>query len=136
MNPILKIRNLNVRFPLTNMNILAVRDLSFDINEGETLGLVGESGCGKSVSAFSILRIISPPGKIDSGKIIYKDRDLFSITEDKMRTIRGKEIAIIFQEPMTSLNPVFKIGYQISETIRLHLKKSKRIKVVFGRIPS
>ncbi|MCU0821875.1 MAG: ABC transporter ATP-binding protein [Spirochaetes bacterium] len=107
------------------LQILAVRDVSFNIEKGETLGLVGESGCGKSVTAFSILKLIQPPGIIDSGKILYNDKDIIPLPEDEIRKIRGKEIAIIFQEPMTSLNPVFKIGFQISETIRLHLNKTK-----------
>ncbi len=126
MNPILQVKDLNVSFPLTDMNILAVRDVSFNLTEGQTLGLVGESGCGKSVTAYSILRLIYPPGQIDSGNIIYRDQDLHSISDNEMRNIRGKEMAIVFQEPMTSLNPVFKIGFQISETIRLHLKKNKK----------
>ncbi len=126
MNPILQVKDLNVKFSLTDRDILAVRDISFNLTEGETLGLAGESGCGKSVTAYSILRLVYPPGKIDSGKIIYKDQDILSKTEDEMRDIRGKEVSIIFQEPMTSLNPVFRIGFQISETIRLHLKKNKK----------
>jgi oligopeptide/dipeptide ABC transporter ATP-binding protein len=125
MNPILQIKDLNVKFKLTDMEILAVRDVSLNLEKGKTLGLVGESGCGKSVTAFSILKLIYPPGIIDSGKILYEDRDIIPFSEDEMRKIRGKEIAIIFQEPMTSLNPVFKIGFQISETIKLHLNKSK-----------
>lgn len=126
MNPLLQISNLNIIFSMPDKDILAVRELSLRIKKGETLGLVGESGCGKSVTAFSILRLISPTGKIESGEILFNDRDLCSITEDEMRSVRGKEIAIIFQEPMTSLNPAFKIGYQISETIRLHLNKTKK----------
>ncbi len=125
MSPILEIQNLNVKFKLTGREVLAVRDVSFRLEKGKTLGLVGESGCGKSVTAFSILKLISPPGIIDSGKIIYKDKDIIPNSEDEMRKIRGKEIAIIFQEPMTSLNPVFTIGFQISETIKLHLGRKK-----------
>ena len=125
MNPILEIQNLNVKFKLTGREILAVRDVSFNLEKGKTLGLVGESGCGKSVTAFSILKLIQPPGIIDSGKIIYNGKDIIPFPEDEIRKIRGKEIAIIFQEPMTSLNPVFKIGFQISETIKLHLNKTK-----------
>lgn len=125
MNPILQIQNLNVKFKLTGRDILAVRDVSFNLEKGKTLGLVGESGCGKSVTAFSILKLIQPPGIIDSGRILYKERDIIPLSEDEIRKIRGREIAIIFQEPMTSLNPVFKIGFQISETIKLHLNKTR-----------
>ncbi len=126
MKSLLQIKNLNVVFPTNEMNNYAVRDVSLNIKEGETLGLVGESGCGKSVTAFSILRLISPPGRIESGEIIYKNRNLLQIEENEMRAVRGREISIIFQEPMTSLNPVFRIGFQISEAVRLHLNKDKK----------
>lgn len=125
MNPILQINKLNVKFTLPEREILAVRDVTFKIDEGKTMGLVGESGCGKSVTAYSILKLIYPPGKIESGEIIYRGENINKFSEEEMRKIRGKEISIIFQEPMTSLNPVFKIGYQISETIRLHISKDK-----------
>jgi oligopeptide/dipeptide ABC transporter ATP-binding protein len=125
MDTVLDIKSLNVSFRTRESKNFAVRDVSFSLKKGETLGLVGESGCGKSVTAFSVLRLISPPGIIDSGKILYGGRDLLSLKEEEMRKYRGGEIAMIFQEPMTSLNPVFRIGYQISEAIRLHLKKSR-----------
>jgi oligopeptide/dipeptide ABC transporter ATP-binding protein len=124
--PILQINNLNVIFPQRDRNVLAVRDLSISVNEGETLSLAGESGCGKSAAAYSVLRLINPPGKIISGQVIYKGRDLCTITEKKMQQVRGKEISMIFQEPMTSLNPVFSIGFQISQAIRLHLNKTRK----------
>jgi peptide/nickel transport system ATP-binding protein len=124
-NPLLTMNNLSVNFTLTDQIIYAVNGMSLSLDHGKTLGLVGESGCGKSVTAFSILRLIYPPGRIESGEIIYKGRDILILDEEEFRKIRGKEISMIFQEPMTSLNPVFKIGYQISETIRLHLKKDK-----------
>ncbi|MDY6935777.1 MAG: ABC transporter ATP-binding protein [Spirochaetota bacterium] len=124
MSTILDINDLSVRFSLADSAIFAVRDLSLSLEKGETLGLVGESGCGKSVTAYSILRLVSPPGEIVSGRIFYDARDILSINEGEMRKIRGREISIIFQEPMTSLNPVFKIGFQISETVKLHLKKN------------
>jgi oligopeptide/dipeptide ABC transporter ATP-binding protein len=126
MKSLLQINNLNVVFSSNEMNNYAVRDVSLEINEGDTLGLVGESGCGKSVTAFSILRLINPPGRIESGEIFYKGRDLLKTGEEEMRSVRGREISIIFQEPMTSLNPVFRIGFQISEAVRLHLKKDKK----------
>ncbi len=125
MDTILNIENLNVSFHSREARTLAVRDVTLSIRRGETLGLVGESGCGKSVTAFSVLRLIDPPGRIDSGAIRYNGTDLLSLDEPGIRKYRGREIAMIFQEPMTSLNPVFRVGYQISETIRLHLGKSK-----------
>jgi peptide/nickel transport system ATP-binding protein len=124
-NSLLTMNNLRVNFTLTDQIIYAVNGMSLSLDHGKTLGLVGESGCGKSVTAFSILRLIYPPGRIESGEIIYNGRDILTLDEEEFRKIRGKEISMIFQEPMTSLNPVFKIGYQISETIRLHLKKDK-----------
>lgn len=125
MDTVLEIEALNVSFRNRESQNYAVRDVSLSLKKGETLGLVGESGCGKSVTAFSVLRLISPPGIIDSGKILYGGTDLLSLKEEEMRKYRGSEIAMIFQEPMTSLNPVFRIGYQISEAIRLHLKKGR-----------
>jgi len=98
-----------------------LEDTSFEIYSGETFGLIGETGCGKSVTALSALRLIpDPPGKIISGEIIFKDKDLLKKTDIEMQKVRGNEISMIFQEPMTALNPVFKIGNQISEVILLH----------------
>jgi len=122
---LLSIENLNVRFNTPERTVLAVRDLSLEINQGETVGVVGESGCGKTMTAYAILRLIRQPGEISSGKILWKGDDLVSMKE-KLRAIRGKEIAMIFQEPMTSLNPVFKVGTQIAETVELHLGKNRR----------
>jgi ABC-type dipeptide/oligopeptide/nickel transport system ATPase component len=104
----------------------AVDDVSFEIAEGETLGLVGESGSGKSITALSIMRLVQPPGRIASGRVLYKSRDLLSLSEDDMRTVRGAEISLIFQEPATALNPVFKIGDQIAEALIVHGRASKR----------
>jgi len=125
MAPLLSIENLRISFDLGDSRLFAVRGLSLDLDEGTTLGLVGESGCGKSVTAFSILRLIDQPGSIDGGTITYRGENLLALDDAAMREIRGGEIAMIFQEPMTSLNPVFRIGYQISEAIRLHLGKDK-----------
>jgi oligopeptide/dipeptide ABC transporter ATP-binding protein len=111
--------------------LFAVDDISFSLKKGKTLGIVGESGCGKSVTSLSIMRLIaSPPGKIESGEILFKGEDLLKHSEDRMRKIRGNEIGMIFQEPMTSLNPVFTCGYQIAESISLHQKSltNKEIK--------
>ncbi len=107
--------------------IRAVNGVSFDLHRGETLGIVGESGCGKSVMALSIMGLLPrPPGRIESGTITLEDRDLLSLTEEKMRDVRGNEISMIFQEPMTSLNPVMTVGFQIAESLMLHQGLSKK----------
>jgi oligopeptide/dipeptide ABC transporter ATP-binding protein len=118
---ILDVKNLNTRF-LTEYGIVkAVDGVSLFVNKGDTLGVVGESGCGKTVLALSIMRLVpTPPGKIVSGNILYDGLDLLSLREEEMRRIRGREISMIFQEPMTSLNPVIRVGDQIAEGIRLH----------------
>ncbi|MEJ5260757.1 MAG: ABC transporter ATP-binding protein [Anaerohalosphaeraceae bacterium] len=124
---LLSIQNLSTHFSTEQGLARAVQEVSFDILRGQTVALVGESGCGKSVTALSILRLVpQPPGRIVSGRIVLEERDLLSLTESQMRRIRGNEIAMIFQEPMTSLNPVFTIGSQIVEAIRLHQKKTAR----------
>lgn len=123
---LLEIKNLNTYFYTQAGTVKAVNDVSFKINEGETVCVVGESGCGKSVTAMSILRLVpNPPGKIVSGEIMYKGKDLVKLSEGELRDVRGNEISVIFQEPMTSLNPVFTIGYQISESLMLHKNISK-----------
>src|SRR5947207_896313 len=119
--PLLEIKDLNVAFETNRGDIRPVRDASLTIYPGQTVALVGESGCGKSVTAMSILRLIpSPPGKVLGGQINFDGRDLLNLTEREMRSVRGKEIAMIFQEPMTSLNPVYTVGDQIVEAITLH----------------
>ena len=124
MNPILKINNLKVCFDTDDGTAKAVDGIDLEIMKGTTLGLVGESGCGKSVTCLSILRLIqSPPGRIAGGEILYKGRNLLELPEKDMERIRGNEISMVFQEPMTSLNPVFTIGDQIKEAIMLHQKK-------------
>ncbi len=121
---LLSIHNLSTYFHTEEGTAKAVQDVSVDIKKGETLALVGESGCGKSVTALSILRLIpDPPGKIIGGEILFQSRDLLKLSEKRMRTIRGNEIAMIFQEPMTSLNPVYTVGDQIVEAIELHQDK-------------
>ncbi|MFA6471113.1 MAG: ABC transporter ATP-binding protein, partial [Candidatus Latescibacterota bacterium] len=118
---LLEINGLSTWFFMEMGIAKAVDDVSFYIDKGEMLGLVGESGCGKSVTSLSILRLIqSPPGKIVQGNILFRGQDLLALSESEMRHVRGNDIAMIFQEPMTSLNPVFTIGSQIIEAVRLH----------------
>ncbi len=119
---LLEVQNLKTGFKTDEGAFRAVDDVSFYVKKGQTLGIVGESGCGKSVTSLSVMRLIQKPGSIESGKILFKGQDLLSLSEDKMRTIRGNEIAMIFQEPMTSLNPVYTIGDQIEEAVLLHQK--------------
>lgn len=123
---LLEVKNLCTYFYTDDGTARSVDNVSFDVDRGETLGLVGESGCGKSVSALSIMQLIpNPPGLIVSGQIIYNGKDLTKYSEEEMRSIRGNEISMIFQEPMTSLNPVFTVGHQIDEAVILHQKVSK-----------
>lgn len=118
---LLDIQNLKTHFFVRGQVAKAVDDVSFSVHSGQTIGLVGESGCGKSVTAHSIIQLIpEPPGKIVGGKIFFDGTDLLELSERQMRRIRGNRISMIFQEPMTSLNPVFRIGDQITETLRLH----------------
>jgi oligopeptide/dipeptide ABC transporter ATP-binding protein len=124
---LLEVRNLKTHFFTADGTIKAVDDISYDLNEGEFSAIVGESGCGKSVNALSIMRLVPhPPGRIVGGEIIFEGQDLLQLDERTMRSIRGNRIAMIFQEPMTSLNPVFTVGSQISESLRLHLNMDKR----------
>lgn len=120
---LLEVQNLKTRFKTDDGSFYAVDDVSFNVKKGQTLGIVGESGCGKSVTSLSIMRLIQKPGSIEAGKILFKGKDLLGLSDDKMRDIRGNEIAMIFQEPMTSLNPVYTIGDQIEEAILLHQKE-------------
>ena len=124
---LLEIRNLRTFFDVRGGVLKAVDDVSISIDAGETLGLVGESACGKSVTASSVMRLIPmPPGRIAGGEILFEGTDLLKLRESEMRKIRGKSISMIFQEPMTSLNPVFPVGDQVSEIITLHEKLSSR----------
>jgi oligopeptide/dipeptide ABC transporter ATP-binding protein len=119
--PLLEIRDLQTSFDVEGRQATAVSEVSFDVNRNEFLGIVGESGSGKSVTALSIMRLIpDPPGHIDSGTIHYEGRDLLALSYEEMRAVRGKDIAMIFQEPMTSLNPVYTVGNQITEGILVH----------------
>ena len=120
---VLEVRNLKTHFHTDEGVVPAVDGVDFTLKKGKTLCVVGESGCGKSVTAYTVMRLIPmPPGKVESGEIIYKGKNLVKLTENEMRDIRGNEIAMIFQEPMTSLNPVYTIGNQIVEAIVLHQK--------------
>jgi oligopeptide/dipeptide ABC transporter ATP-binding protein len=123
---LLEVRNLKTYFATRRGMARSVDDVSFTLDRGETLSLVGESGCGKSVTALSIMRLVSPPGRIVDGEVLFEGRDLVKLGEGEMRGIRGDEIAMIFQDPMTSLNPVYTVGEQIAEAIRLHRGVSKR----------
>ena len=122
MGVLLDVRNLHTQFATSGGLVRAVDGVSWDVREGETVALVGESGCGKSVSALSVMRLVSAPaGRIVSGQILFKGRDLLTLSEEEMRRIRGGEIGMIFQEPMTSLNPVLSVGRQLTETVEIHL---------------
>ncbi len=123
---LLTVENLTTVFDTAAGPVAAVNDVSFEIRAGETLGLVGESGSGKSVTALSIMRLVQRPGRIARGAVRFKDRDLFALDERDMRAVRGAEISLIFQEPMTALNPVFTVGDQIAETLLVHGRASKR----------
>ena len=126
MAPVLEVKNLQTHFPTRAGLVKAVDRVSFSLDRGELLGLVGESGCGKSITALSIMRLIAPPGKIVAGEILFDGKDLLKLSDQQMREIRGDDIAMIFQDPMTSLNPVFTIGDQIAEALRLHRKLSRK----------
>ncbi len=127
MEPLLQIRNLKTYFHVRGAVLKAVDDVTLRIDRGETLGLVGESGCGKSVTASTIMGLVPiPPGFVAGGEILFEGHDLVKTSESKMRRIRGSKISMIFQEPMTSLNPVFTVGDQVAEVIRLHEKLSRQ----------
>ncbi|HYN23947.1 MAG TPA: ABC transporter ATP-binding protein, partial [Pyrinomonadaceae bacterium] len=126
MSHLLEVRNLETHFPTRAGLVRAVNGVSFHLDRGELLGLVGESGCGKSITALSIMRLIAPPGKIVGGDIVFDGKNLLQLSEPEMRQMRGDDIAMIFQDPMTSLNPVFTVGEQIAEALRLHRKLSRK----------
>ncbi len=126
MTALLQVTGLQTHFPTRAGLVRAVNDVSFELNEGELLGLVGESGCGKSITALSIMRLIAPPGRIAAGSIKFRGEELTTATESRLRQIRGNDIAMIFQDPMTSLNPVYTVGDQIAEALRLHRKLDRK----------
>ncbi|MEH7341706.1 ABC transporter ATP-binding protein [Priestia megaterium] len=126
MEKMIQIKNLHVQFSTYGGRVQAVRGVSFDLHKGETLAIVGESGCGKSVTSQSMMRLIpTPPGRITSGSILFKGQDLTKLSEKKMRDIRGADISMIFQDPMTALNPTLRVGEQIAENIMQHENISK-----------
>jgi ABC-type dipeptide/oligopeptide/nickel transport system ATPase component len=118
--PLLDVQNLTVTFAGARSDVTAVNDVSFQIAAGETLGVVGESGSGKSVTAFAILRLLQPPGRVTGGRVVFEGRDLLTLSEAEMRQVRGARISLIFQEPMTALNPVMRVGDQIAEALTVH----------------
>ena len=123
---LLQVKNLHTYFQTREGLVCAVDGVSFYLDRGELLGLVGESGCGKSITALSIMRLVAPPGKIVAGEILFDGRDLLKLSNAEMRDVRGNDVAMIFQDPMTSLNPVFTVGEQIAEALRLHRKLSRK----------
>src|SRR3954470_15679014 len=140
MESLLQVRNLRTEFATSEGTVAAVNDVSWDVQPGETVALVGESGCGKSVSALSIMRLVAAPaGRILGGQILFKGRDLLALSEEEMRHVRGREIGMVFQEPMTSLNPVLTIGRQLTEGLEIHLGMSsadarKRAEELLGMV--
>ena len=133
---LLEVRNLRTQFPTRDGVVKAVDDVSFEVRPGETLGIVGESGCGKSVTALSVMRLLQRPGRIVGGQVLFKGRDLTRVSEAEMQEVRGEEIAMIFQDPMTSLNPVFRTGWQVGEPLVLHrgMQKAKAIAAAAGML--
>ena len=126
MDPLLRVDHLTTVFDLRSGTVPAVNDISFEIHQGETLGVVGESGSGKSVTAFSIMRLVQAPGRVAGGAIHFKGRNLLDLSERDMQHVRGAEISLIFQEPMTALNPVFTIGDQLREALLVHGRATRR----------
>jgi oligopeptide/dipeptide ABC transporter ATP-binding protein len=123
---LLEVKDLKTHFPTRAGLVRSVDGVSFYLDRGELLGLVGESGCGKSITALSVMRLIAPPGKIVNGEILFDGKDLLKLSDEEMRQMRGDDIAMIFQDPMTSLNPVYTVGEQIAEALRLHRKLSRK----------
>ncbi|QEF96587.1 Oligopeptide transport ATP-binding protein OppD [Stieleria maiorica] len=125
--PLLKVDNLQVSFKTDDAQVRAVRGVSFDVYPGETVGLVGESGSGKSVTNLALMGLVpKPPGRIDGGTVLYQGKDLLTLTDQQMQSIRGRRIAMIFQDPMTALNPLMTVGQQLTEMTRLHLGLSRK----------
>lgn len=126
MKPVVQVKDLETTFFLKSGPFRAVNKISYEINKGETLGIVGESGCGKSVTSFSLMRLIERPGKVTGGQFLLHDQNILNLSDRQMEDVRGGKMAMIFQEPMTALNPVLTIGYQMDEQIQKHLKLNKK----------
>lgn len=126
MKPVVQVKDLETTFFLKSGPFRAVNRISYQINQGETLGIVGESGCGKSVTSFSLMRLIEKPGQITHGQFFLQDENIFNLSDYQMENVRGGKMAMIFQEPMTALNPVLTIGYQLDEQIQKHLRLNKK----------
>src|SRR5512140_3541312 len=124
--PLLEVRNLRVEFPTRRGTLVAIDDVSFEIAPGEVLGVVGESGAGKSITGAAIIGLLEPPGRIAGGRILFEGERIDNLSPDKMRQVRGKRIGTIFQDPLTSLNPLYTIGHQLTETIQAHSALSPR----------
>ena len=122
---LLSVRDLTVKFAMRDQSVTALNQISFDLERGERLGIVGESGAGKSITGFSLMNLLSKPGYISGGKIQFQGEDIVGMSEAKMRKIRGNRMAMIFQDPMVTLNPVLTIGQQMVETLKAHRKISK-----------
>ena len=120
--PLLEVRDLHVQFETSRGTVRAVDGISYTVNRGEIVAIVGESGCGKSVSSLAIMRLLAKTGRVTQGSIAFDGRNLLALSAEEMREIRGRDIAMIFQEPMTSLNPVLSIGEQVMEPLKIHLK--------------
>ncbi len=124
---LLRVRDLTVSFEMSEETVHAVNGVTFSVDQGETVGLVGESGCGKSVTALSILRLLPmPPARVVKGEILYRGRNLLGLPEEEMRALRGRHVSMVFQDPMTSLNPVFRVGFQIREMLQTHFPEMDR----------
>src|SRR5215510_2949811 len=123
---LLEVKDLKTHFPTRAGLVRSVDGVSFYLDRGELLGLVGESGCGKSITALSVMRLIAPPGKIVNGEFLFDGKDLLKLSAEELRQMRGDDIAMIFQDPMTSLNPVYTVGEQIAEALRLHRELSRK----------
>jgi peptide/nickel transport system ATP-binding protein len=126
MQPLLRVENLRVEFPTRRGTLVAVDDISFHIDEGEVLGVVGESGAGKSLTGAAIIGLLDPPGRVAGGQIVFNGKRIDNLSYERMRRLRGDQIAMIFQDPLTSLNPLYTIGKQLTETIRTHLSVDER----------
>ena len=124
---LLSVRDLAVEFSTRKKVVHAVNGVSFDLDAGETLGIVGESGCGKSVTSLAMLGLLAKQGRVSNGEVSFQDRDLLTLSGKDLRSVRGRHIAMIFQDPMTSLNPVLTIGRQIREALQKHFGLSKRV---------